>query len=75
MKKIAITEDKLSTLRDMLPHGSGKRIAEKLGCSQILVSRVLNGKSNCPQVINAALEIIKDNNRLNKMVDRVLQIS
>lgn len=72
MKIIAIPREKLSTIRDLLPHGSNKKIAKRVGCTQFTVSRVLNGKSEYPGVMEEALRIIRMKKSLVKEVDKVL---
>ncbi|MHB8207788.1 helix-turn-helix domain-containing protein [Mucilaginibacter sp.] len=47
-------------LKDKIPHGFGKIIAEKAGVNQCSVSKFLNGKTKSWKVENAVIEIIKE---------------
>lgn len=73
MESARINEKDLLTVRDLLPHGSGKKIADKLGCTPYTVSRVLNGKSIYPGVIEEALKIIEKRKSLVEKVKEVLR--
>ena len=70
---IAISREKLLTLRNLLPHGSNRRIAKRVGCTQQTVSRTLNGKSEYPGVIKEALRIIKMKKSLVADVNETLK--
>lgn len=47
-------------LKNMVPHGCGKIIAEKAGVSQRSVSLFLNGKNNSYKVEKAVLETLAE---------------
>lgn len=51
---------KTTRIREALPPGSIKQIAEKLSVSHTYVSLVLSGKRNNDEVIDAALAIIEE---------------
>ena len=56
---MVISREKLLTLRKLLPHGSVKLIAKRVGCSIETASMALNGKIEHLEVIKEALRIIK----------------
>jgi DNA-binding LacI/PurR family transcriptional regulator len=47
-------------IKEKLPHGFGKIVAEKAGVNEVSVSRFLNGKTNSWKVERAALEVIAE---------------
>jgi hypothetical protein len=47
-------------LKEKLPHGFGKVVAEKAGVNEVSVSRFLNGKTNSWKIEKAALEVIAE---------------
>ena len=73
MTRKLISDKKLSTIKALLPHGSSKIIAEKLGCRVETVSRVLSGKSIYPGIIEEALKIVKRQKALVRKVNKALQ--
>ena len=67
-----VSEDKLKTLRDMLPHGSSKIISEKLGIRADYISRVLHGREINTKVLNAAVDIaIEQKNAVDKVLSKI----
>jgi hypothetical protein len=67
-----INKEKLLTIRSLLPHGANLLIAKKVGCTHVTVSRVLNGKSDYPGVIEEALRIIGKRKLIVKKAEEVL---
>ncbi len=49
-------------LKEKLPHGFGKVIAERAGVNEQAVSKFLNGKTNSWKVEKATLEVIAELN-------------
>jgi len=47
-------------LKEKIPHGYAKKIAEKAGVNRITVSKWLNGKSDNPMVELAVLEVVAE---------------
>ena len=60
MEKINMTQEKLFILRDKLPWGAQKRIAENLNVTVALVNAVLNGRLLNDKVIAAAIELAEE---------------
>lgn len=54
-------EKELKKLKNNLPVGGIKRIAEDLNISESGVSHILNGKRNNLRVIEKAIELAKEN--------------
>lgn len=62
-------------LKKILPHGGIKLIAEKTGLSYRSVQHVLNGKYKNEKVIEAAIEVIEeDNQRKKDFLTKLLKI-
>ena len=57
MKNRKISLDKLKAIRDHLPQGSNRIIADKTGLSPVYISKVLNGVHLNVAVIEEALKI------------------
>ena len=53
-----IPKEVLDNLREVLPNGSNKRIANELGYNENYVSQVLTGRRNNDKIIDMALTII-----------------
>ena len=67
-----LSTEYLTKIRELLPHGSVKLISQKMGCTQTTASRVLNGKSNFPGVLEEALAIVEDQMKVVKKAENVL---
>ena len=50
-------------LKEKLPHGFGKVVAERAGVSEISVSKFLNGKTSSWNIEKAVLGVISDLNK------------
>ena len=68
MEKINMTQEKLFTLRDKLPWGAQKKIADKLDVTVTLVNKVLNGHWQNDDVIAAAFEMAEEAELKQKML-------
>lgn len=55
-------------LKEKVPYGYGKKIAEKAGVSQKVVSDYLNGKINSEKVEIATLEILAEISMKKKLL-------
>lgn len=59
--KSQLSTSSLEKLRKALPHGGVGRLAERLKLSQSQISKVLYGHSQNDSVIEAAIELAKEN--------------
>jgi len=74
MKKVEITAKDLSTLRDSLPHGSRKIIAERTGKTVRHVTIMLLGHCNInEEIINAAIELRDEYESNQRMVNKKIK--
>lgn len=64
LKSYISTKD-LTKIKNLLPRGSVKRIAEELSVDISTVSKVLNGRFNNQSVIELAIKIIEDSKSEN----------
>jgi hypothetical protein len=55
-----MTAEELKDLRNKLPRGWINRISKKSGFERSTVHKVLHGKSNNTKVLDATLEILKE---------------
>lgn len=52
----------MNKVKNALPHGSIKKIAERVNCSYFTVSRVVSGKSKNPEILKAINTYLKELN-------------
>ena len=75
MEKINMTQEKLFILRDKLPWGAQKRIAENLNVTVALVNAVLNGRLLNDKVIAAAIELAEETEANRKaLIEKINQL-
>jgi len=48
--------EQITVIRDLLPHGAQKEIAEKISVSQVRVNQVLAGKVQDLKIIDAVID-------------------
>jgi hypothetical protein len=77
MRDTLINSENLRQLKEVLPQGSGKRIAEMTGLALNTVSATLNGRSNNQQVLDTAYFILDEEikrqqkrNRIHEKLDQ-----
>ncbi len=63
-----MTPDTLKKLKEKLPRGYAKKIANKLNISESTVRKVINGQRNNFNVIVVALELAKETLQQEKKV-------
>lgn len=66
-------KQKVHRLREALPHGSISRIAKELKLSTNTVSGVLRGKWENLKVVEKAIEIIEEKERVSKRLEGLIQ--
>lgn len=71
MKKVP-TKEKLETYRAMLPYGTLKIVAERVGVTGQAVTNFLNGRNGSVRIENAILDVIAEveaerNERLKRL--------
>jgi predicted transcriptional regulator len=68
-----MTKQQLTDLRNKLPHGSLKKIALKLKITQSAVSQVFDGNFKNDSVIDAAIQIAKEEKNRAKKEAKILK--
>jgi hypothetical protein len=72
MRDKRISTDKLKQIRNYLPQGSNKIIAEKTGLSSTFVSKVLHGIHLNVKVIEEAIKIAVDEKTKTEALNAIL---
>lgn len=74
--KSQLSTKSLSRLKEALPKGGLGKIADSLGLSPSLVSRVLSGQVHNEDVIHEAIRLIREQqeeiNRLETVIDKLI---
>ena len=60
-------------IKAKIPHGYGKKIAERAGVDVVSVSRFINGHSNSIKIEMAALEVISEMEQQKKSLIAKIQ--
>jgi hypothetical protein len=65
-----MTKKDLDRLRKKLPRGYAKILSEKTGKHTSAIYQALTGKINSPEIIEAAIELAKENQQKNADLKR-----
>lgn len=72
MKRCRVSNEKLKTMRNYLPQGANKIIANKTGLTPIYISKVLHGVHVNIPVIEEAVKIALEEKVLRDTLDLIL---